>query len=352
MEPDSSELRRLATIGLPGGIEQPVVARSLNALLQHAQSERVLMQLHMAVAENMVANATDDWRQQVREAAAHAAATTLATQSQAATAVTRMRAAGVQPIVLKGVATAYLDYDRPFERWSSDADLLVDFDDVDTVRQIFHERPQQPTRGRRWADQFGHAITLANDDNVHLDIHTRLTPGYIGNAIRGEELRKHRDAFEIGGVELTALDGAGRLLHAALHARTVGVSLQSHLDVPRLVLASKVDWRTAIERSIDWRIDYFFALGIRSTWRCFDLPDHAILDWADLHRPRGRQRLVQLVAGERPRGNMIAGPIALPPSKWVPYSWPILFPPSDYAEAKNRNWRVNMGLLRSELRQR
>ena len=352
MDADGSELNRLATFGLPGGIENPIVAHSLDGLLQHAHRERLLVPLHEAATAGMVHNATDDWLEQLRNAAMEAAGTTLATQSRAADAVERLRVEGVDPIVLKGTATAYLDYDRPFERWSSDADLLVHADDVGVVRRVFDDRSQQPTRGRRWADEFGHAITLANDDDVHLDVHTRLTPGYIGNALPGAQLRAHLEPFEIGGVDLTALDGAGRLLHAALHARTVGVSLQSRLDVPQLVLGSKVDWREAVKRSVDWRIDYFFALGVRSAWRTFDLAGHRILDWADRHRPAGRQRLVRLIAGERPRGNMIAGPLALPPTKWIPYTWPILFPPRDYAEAKDRGWKVNVGLLRDELRQR
>lgn len=352
--PAAVALRTLASFGLPGASTEPLAVDSLDQLLHLAHRHRVLPHVYAAVRAGQVANTTDEWTERLRDRTMSAAETTLAAHAAAIQVSGDLRAAGIAGgLLLKGCATAHLDYPRPADRFSSDVDILVPERHLAAVRHTLGDLQMNIARHERWTERFGHADTFYGGYNgVEIDVHIRVFPGYVGLSIPPDQLRSDPDQLEIGGQQFGALDGPNRLIHAAIHARSVDISLHSVRDVAQLTLHTQVDWAEAVQRAERWHIDYFFALGVRTAWGSLDLPEHPLSKWADGHRPIGRQRMVRNVAGIRPRGMVIAGPLALPIRHWIAYGGALAFPRRSFAHQNSRGWRERLRIFRAELRHR
>ena len=345
-------LRRVAAHGLPGCRGESITVDSLDQLLVIAENQRVLPQLYHAAHAGKVSSVTPAWIDRLRDRTMAAAETTLAAHAAAMQVVRRLHDIGVDDLViLKGCATAHLDYERAADRFSSDVDVLIPGDTVDDVIAEFDVLGEVATRGRRWNRRFGHSTTLRGLNGVELDIHVRIAEAYVGLSIPPDDLRIETVPFSIGHVDMHALDGPNRLLHAAVHTRSVNIGLHSQRDVPQLVLGSGVDWEEAISRADRWQVGHFFALGVLASWQSFDLPRHPLTDWAEQHLPTSRrEKLAARVAADRLRGNVLVGPLALPVREWPSYVWPVLFPSRAYVADNEKGWRARLQIFRSEFR--
>ena len=292
--PAASTLRRLASDGLSGHLPSRTETASLDHLLGAADVDRVLPYVYQAAREGRIQDSTGEWLEEVRVRTMAAAAFTLAAHSAAMQLIQRLDEIGVgDALILKGCATAHLDYERPADRFSSDVDVLVPGTAIGDVIDGFRQLERAPERSLNWSRRFGHAVTLKG----------------------------------LTGVER---------------------------DVPQLVLVSEVDWEEAIRRAERWQIDYFFSLGVINAWSAFELPTHPLVEWAEgYHRPAGRrQRLAAQLAGSRLRGNVIAAPLALPIREWPAYVGPLLFPSKAYVQANNKGWRTRLRIFTGEVRNR
>jgi hypothetical protein len=343
-------LRRVASLGLPDADETPFEVDSPDQLLLLADIQRMTVPLDRAISDGTILHDETGWSERCRERAIAAAETTLAAHAAAMTIGRLLEDGGVRAVVLKGCATGHLDYARPVDRFSSDVDILVPAADRDRIVKILGGEVLDSIRSPRWNDRFGHAVTVGGPTGVEIDVHTRLQHGYIGFAVPMEEALASTVDFSIGGVGLSALDPPSRLLLAALSASGVHRSRHATRDVPQLVLVTGVDWGETVERAIRWRVDGFFARGVLDAWSMFDLSPHPLTEWASTHRPRGRQRLVTRWTG--PRSHVLAAPLALPPSDWLAYTWPLLRPSSSYVERTGKGGRERWRILSDELRRR
>lgn len=356
-EPQSVEqaLRKLAVSDILGMPTDPIVVASLDQLLLAADAERVLPHVYRAVIAGRIHNVSDLWVDRLRDWTMSSAETTLAAHAAAMRLIKHLKEIGIDDaIVLKGCATAQIDYDRPALRFSSDVDVLVPGDVLDEVLGAFGQLDRPPERSSTWNQRYGKAATLTGSIDVDLDVHVRLAKAYVGLSIPPDELRATTVGFEIGGVSMRALDGPNRLIHAALHARSANVGMHSKRDVPQLALVSKVDYHEAIRRARRWRIDHFLAVGIITAWNAFELPSHPLAEWAAAYnRPADRrQRWAMRLAETRGRGEVMAGPLALPIRDWPGYLGPLLFPTKEYAQANNKGWRTRLRIVTEEIRKR
>jgi hypothetical protein len=304
----------------------------LDEVLAVATSRRALPWVAAAADAGMVHNATDEFSSSLRTAHLRAVQATMAVHAEAVSISNRLAEAGINDvIVLKGCATANLDYEQPFDRFSTDVDLLISSRDERMLPEVFAEASIPPPRRRGWQVRYGKSITVVDSSGVEIDLHIMLAQSYAGAAIPAHELRQYRETFEIGGRAMNALDGPGRLIHAAIHAAgSHHQNLNSARDIPQLVLLSEVDWRQAIERATRWRVESFVAQGVRVAWSEFAIEDHPIVEWARGHRPTGRQELAMLIEGRRPAGGLMNMPLALPIWRWPDYLAPLLFPSQEY----------------------
>lgn len=173
---------------------------------------------------------------------------------------------GIRSAVLKGAASAHLDYPTPSLRQFVDIDLLIDPEDrIAALAVLAREGWAQAYALPRGHEDYTHAVTLARGD-VELDLHQRIGHRALGLRIPTAELLERAVPFDIAGSTLFALHDIDRLIHAAVHmvsSRGVNRRLSSVADV--LVAAS-------LRRGVAWQV-----LDQAEGWRVRPLIEHAVL---------------------------------------------------------------------------
>lgn len=142
-------------------------------------------------------------------------------------AASTLEGLGIDGRVLKGAATAHLDYDDPTERLFLDIDLLVPevaFGDAFDGLLAVGYSPIEPA-GR--ATVTHKSLALVGPEGVVIDLHQRLFTGALGLATRTDLLFETFDEIEIAGRTIRAMAPPGRLLHCLGHqiltsARDIG----------------------------------------------------------------------------------------------------------------------------------
>lgn len=128
---------------------------------------------------------------------------------------------GVEHRLLKGAAHAHLLYPDPAMRTFVDVDLLVPGEAMATAGALLaarggRRRYPEPRPG--FDRRFTKGASYALAGGWEVDLHRTLAPGPFGLALDPSALLARRDRVVIGGVPIDVLDGAGRALHAAVHA--------------------------------------------------------------------------------------------------------------------------------------
>lgn len=175
-------------------------------------------------------------------------------------------AADVPFLVLKGLATAHLDYPNPSWREVGDVDVLISPDDATRADAALHTvaRPVDVI-GRVSGDP---ALRLRNkargfitDDDVEIDLHHRLLEDPFSRGITWEELWSSRQVLTLGGHAVHALGPGHRLAHAVTHwmagpghaRRASGlVDIVLLAESPEVVAAAR---RTLGEWSLGFAVD-------------------------------------------------------------------------------------------------
>jgi hypothetical protein len=198
---------------------------------------------------------------------------------------------GIRFGVLKGAATAHLDYPDPSWREFVDIDVLVE--PADLQRATAALAPDGWAQGYalpRGHGEFTHAVTLVHE-RAELDLHQRIGHRALGILVPTRELLDRATPFEIAGVELRSLDEINRLIHAALHAvssRGVSRRLSSLADV--LLLADRRSHLAseALARAEGWRVRSLVERAVVDAYDAAQLDVEA--NWAAAMRSPVRQR--------------------------------------------------------------
>jgi hypothetical protein len=209
----------------------------------------------------------------------------------------RLHAEQIRFAVVKGAATAHLDYADPSLRQFGDIDLLVDPDDFIATLAILQDAGwTQAYPLPRHHERFTHAITVRNGRRVEFDIHQRLGHRAIGALIPTGELLAEAIDLSIAEVSLHALSAIDRTIHAALHTITSRGEyrrLSSVADV--LVLAERHAASAALvlERAEGWRLRALVERAIQDSFAAAMLPVPSEWLVAMRHPTRRRDRLVE-----------------------------------------------------------
>jgi len=279
------------------GRAEPTTLRSADwdAWVWLARRERVVPLLYHLV-DTVPTDLTDDQREEI-------------TQLQGATlsrcvqlehhmvAVSRLFAHhGIRSAVLKGGATAHLDYPDSSWREVSDIDVLVEPRELGAATALL--APERWVQGYALPSghaQFTHAVTFVRDQ-MELDLHQRIARRALGLRVPSAELLDAAISFEVAGFELRALNDLDRIVHAALHmvaARGLDRALSSVADV--LVMADRRPYLAveALARAERWRVRPLLERGVREAYARAHLDVHT--SWAEAMRLpiRHRDRLVE-----------------------------------------------------------
>jgi hypothetical protein len=213
---------------------------------------------------------------------------------------------GITSAVLKGAATAHLDYPDPSWREFSDIDLLIaPAQRPRAVELLGRAGWRQGYALPRGHVEYTHAITLVQQ-RMELDLHQRIAHRALGVLVPTGELLERARSFQVAGRELLALDDVDRLIHSCIHAissRGEHRRLSTAADV--LVQAERLGEQAelVLARAERWQVRSLVEAGVLATYMTAQLDVHA--DWAAaMRRPtRRRDRLVDRAysgAGRRP----------------------------------------------------
>ena len=233
--------RRAALLRVVVGRPGPVVpdSETWDAWMWLARSDRV-SPLLFALVDAVPTDLTDEQRHDVRNLQGAALSRGVRLEHHLLVVTQLLTSQGIQSVVLKGGATAHLDYPDPSWREVGDIDVLVDPADLPRAVAL--------VEGDGWIqgyalpaghEEFTHTITFVHDGD-ELDLHQRLAHRALGLLVPARALLDRAITFEVAGVELHTLDDVDRMIHAAIHAvssRGLYRRLSSEADV--LLLASR-----------------------------------------------------------------------------------------------------------------
>lgn len=345
------------TFWLPGGLDpirtEPLRDDAWDALMDSARRQRCFGPLCWAVGSGALAT-TSEQREQAERYAILGARHALQQEAELLEVHARLLVAGIELRVLKGLAVAHLDYLDPSFRASADLDILVRstcLDDAVRVLSAAGYQRELPERRRGFDARYGKDVTLQARDRYEIDLHRLPLAGVLGLSLDLEALWTEHSTFQVGGVELQALDAAGRFAHAAW-------SLTLTDAVPRLVPASDMVTISNTHRLDPARLDRI-AAGGAARW----VLDDAIVAAQRLLGP-SVCRMLPRVSGPVPSrwerallatypgqggskaANLLAGSAAL--TSWrdrARYVMDLIVPAGDYrrarrAQTRDPEWRV------------
>lgn len=205
--------------------------------------------------------------------------------------------AEVEFVVLKGLATAHLDFAAPTLRQFADADILVPSADLPRAVELLSRQGwHTPYALPRGHDEFAHAITMRNDNRSEIDIHRRLAHRGLGELVPTQPLFEHRVHYSIAGRDLWALSQPDRLIHAAIHAMGSQGSyrrLSALVDVLVLATGCSPSADLVLERADRWRVMPIAAAAVNAAYSTAQLPLPERWESALRRRPERRDRLVE-----------------------------------------------------------
>jgi hypothetical protein len=193
--------------------------------------------------------------------------------------------------VLRGPASAHLDYPRAEQRAFRDIDILVQPRDVDpaseTLRQLgLTEVGAANTSGR--AGQMRRGATFRTVDGAQIDLHWMLVPAPFRSRVRSEDAFVAAETFRLGSGMVSTLPRELRLLNAA----QCGVRLDPSIahatlrDIAQIALHPGLDATHVRDVAARWCCRAALAEAVKMTWRELRLADVTALSaWAESYRP-------------------------------------------------------------------
>jgi hypothetical protein len=200
--------------------------------------------------------------------------------------------AGIPVTVLRGAATAHLDYPTPDRRSFSDIDVLVPRGMIEQASLALVEggltRDALPRPNGRWEPP---ELALTSGRALEIDLYDHVVAGPLASRLPAESLWSDRSCFELAGTSLWGLSPEGRLIAACLRvAAEARPRLIALRDVVQLVLGGHVDVELLHQLANEWGVRVFVAIAIQQAWDSFALADVVSLStWARRHRPTAEE---------------------------------------------------------------
>jgi len=278
--------------------------------LWNARMERVVPVLYHLV--NRSPDVAADVREQVRQVQGAVMGRCVQLEHHLVGLSRLLASHGIRSAVLKGGATAHLDYPDATWREFSDIDLLIDSVNLRAARALVEaEGWRQGYPLPRGHERLTHAVTFTLD-RMELDLHQRVAHRALGLLIPASELLERAAPFQIGNAQVAALDAVDRVIHAAVHTATAGpnVRLSSLADV--LVLTDRHADKAleVLDRADRWRVRSIVQRGIGKAYEAaaLEAPHHWRL--AERRPGQSRDRLIEFC---------FAGPHRRPAAEEVAY---------------------------------
>ncbi len=200
--------------------------------------------------------------------------------------------AGITPCLLKGSAITRLLPELK-QRISTAIDLLVPadrLDDAAAALEAVGATRSQPVISPDWERRFAPSVTIRRRTGTELNLHRTLAPGPYGHLVDLDELAASTVTVEVGGVDVLTLRPELHLVHAALRITLGGVEprLGDVRDIALLLGRTNLDVDRVMRTIVRWGAEAPAAVGFAAAGSIG--ARHPIIDWAEAHRPRSRDR--------------------------------------------------------------
>lgn len=330
---------------LPGGPPEPVPRGDADVFVSAVAHQRV----SGLVLEAFDRGAFADWpdeaglRPHLVETHLGALRSSLAAEAASVVVSDLFRSAGVWHAMLKGCATAQLDYPDPALRVTGDVDVLIGRDDHARVIAILEDaglRRMAPAFRTGWERRYGKDIALIGDDRIEIDLHLALVAGYFGIAMPTAPLLDRLVTYEVAERQMPALDAMGRLLHACIHtASSTPIRLGSAADVVQIAGSGKVNGNGFVAYATELRCDAIVAHGFTRAWSAFGAEPTELSEWANRSRPDDRERkALSAFDGAGGESKWQSGLDALPLRRRPGYLLPLLVPSRAHLRHRGRSY--------------
>ncbi len=165
--------------------------------------------------------------------------------------------AGIEAMVLKGMALNHRIYDRLDLRPMTDVDLLFHPNDIHRACRVLEESgyiPGEPLLRGDFFPRFYYEREYrpADAPNVKFDVHARLFRPWRYRSVPAETIWQDVRSIELGDERAIVPGHAGMLLHLCVHASCHGASrLLWLLDIHRYVarFSTEIDWRAFVQNA-------------------------------------------------------------------------------------------------------
>jgi hypothetical protein len=329
---------------LPGGRRAEVPVSDLDPFVNTVVHQRVSGLVLEAFDVGALAGCPDEIRPRLVQAHLSALRSSLAAEAASVMVSELFHSAGVRHAVLKGCATAQLDYPDPAMRVTGDVDVLIGRDDYARALATLEDaglHRMAPAFRTGWERRYGKDIALIGDDRVEIDLHLALVAGYFGITMPTAPLLERLVTYEVAGRQMPALDSMGRLLHACIHtASTTPLRLGSAADVVQIAGSGDVDAAAFAAYTMELRCDAIVAAGLARAWDAFGVEPTELSAWARTVRIADRERTaLAALDGVGGESKWQSGLDALPPWKRPGYLLPLLVPSRAYLRHRHRSYR-------------
>ncbi len=273
----------------------PLADPEWDALLTDVRRQRVTGLLAAAVADGALP-VTPAQRSAVSLAHQDAMGVALELEARLLRIAGVLDDAGVAWKVLKGPASAHLDYPDPSMREFGDLDLLVPGPQLPvtlaSLRELGAER-RVPEVSRGFDQRFAKSLEVVDPDGWEIDLHRTLALEPFGLRIDEQTLLASAEPFEVTGRRLTALATEERFLLACYHASlgNFPVRLSPLRDLAQIASGSELDLARVLGVAKRWWARAVVADAVTRAWATYALDAAApVARWAAAYRPSRSER--------------------------------------------------------------
>jgi hypothetical protein len=350
--------RDVATVmawALPGTRRTELPARDLDRFVGTVANQRVSGLVVAAARAGALAGWPDDTWPRLVDTDLAALRSSLTAEAASVTVSEVLASAGIRHAVLKGCATAQLDYPDPAMRVTGDVDVLISRTDYSPALAALEGaglRRIMPAVRTGWERRYGKDIALIGDDLVEIDVHLALVAGYFGIAMSTEPLLDRLITYQLAGRQMPTLDTMGRLLHASIHtASTTPLRLGSAADVVQIAGSGDIDAAEFASFAMELHCESIVAHGLARAWDAFDVEPTDLSQWALSNRADDREhRALAAFDGVGGESKWQSGLDALPPWQRPGYLLPLLMPSHAYLRHRNRSYLDHVRISARRLR--
>ena len=349
------DVARVMAWMLPGGSCEQVAVGDANELVNTVVHQRVSGLVLEALDQGAIVGSDDDLRPRLVEAHLAALRSSLAAEAASVTMSDLFRSMGIRHAVLKGCATAQLDYPDPAMRVTGDVDVLIGRDDYKVAIEALEGaglHRMAPAFRTGWERRYGKDIALIGEERVEIDLHLALVAGYFGIAMPTAPLLDRLVIYEVADRQMPALDAMGRLLHACIHtASTTPLRLGSAADVVQIAGSGDIDGPAFASYAMELRCAPIVARGLARAWDAFGIESTDLSEWAQRSRTDDRERrALAAFDGVGGESKWQSGLDALPPWKRPGYLVPLLVPSRAHLQHRGRSYRDHLRISARRLR--